>query len=156
VTGFELWSDLVSLEVTETGGQLGDVVFRLGRREVRPMHTAPWADEELPDLPPVLRVLRGDFFAAPFGDSDLPDNEEWPHGATANGHWSVTERGAGWLELELDETVMDATVRKRVELRPGQPVVYQRHRLTGGSGRLPLGHHAMLRARSGLRLSFAP
>ncbi len=34
--------------------------------------------------------------------------------------------------------------------------MYQRDVFEGGSGRLPLGHHAMLRARAPLRLSFAP
>ena len=65
---FPLRSDRASLAVTETGGHLSDVVFVLADgRQVSPMHTAPWANEELPeDTPPILRVLRGDFFCAPF------------------------------------------------------------------------------------------
>ena len=50
---------------------------------------------------------------------------------------------------------MDATVRKHVEVRPGEAMVYQRHSLEGGSGRLPLGHHAMLDADPPLRLAFS-
>ena len=79
---FPLRSDRVSLAVTETGGHLSDVVFVLpGGRQVSPMHTAPWADEPLPeDTPPILRVLRGDFFCAPFGSSDLIPGETRVHG----------------------------------------------------------------------------
>lgn len=159
---FELASDLVRLEVTETGAQLGEVTFTLQgeggqpSRLVRPMHTAPWAGEALDDVPPMLRVLRGDFFAAPFGDSDLLADEDRPHGRSANGTWHQASRDDGRLELALDGQIMGAAVRKVIELRHGEPVVYQRHVLEGGSGRLPLGHHAMLRAHDELRLSFAP
>jgi hypothetical protein len=47
-------------------------------------------------------------------------------------------------------------VRKEITLRPGHPVVYQRHTLTGGSGAVPIAHHAMLHVPGGARLSFSP
>ena len=155
---FPLRSDLVSLAITETGGQLSDVTFTLaGGRRVRPMHVAPWADEKLPeDIPPILRVLRGDFFCAPFGSSDLLDEAPWVHGLPANGTWRVTGTAPGAIDAVLDGTVMGATVNKHVELRPGEAVVYQRHTLTGGSGLVPIGHHAMLRAEHPLQLGFSP
>ena len=154
---YPLANDLITLEVAETGAMLGGVTFDLGGRRIAPMHTAPWADEELPDdVPPMLRTLRGDFLAAPFGENDLLEDEKWAHGATANGRWLEIGRDDGRLELELDGAVLGARVRATVEVRPGQPVVYQRHVFEGGRGRLPLGHHAMLGARSALRLSFAP
>lgn len=158
---YPLASDTVELEVTEIGGMLGGVTFDLGGRRVAPMHIAPWADAQEvaqmgEDVPPMLRVLRGDFLAAPFGDSDLLTDEQRPHGLTANGRWLVRGGGEGRLELELDGSVMGARVRKSVALRNGETVVYQRDVFTGGSGRLPIGHHAMLRARAPLRLSFAP
>ena len=51
---------------------------------------------------------------------------------------------------------MGATVGKHVAVRPGETVIYQRHTLSGGTGRLPIGHHAMLKAESPLQLAFAP
>ena len=155
---FPLRSDRVSLAVTETGGHLSDVVFVLpGGRQVSPMHTAPWADEPLPeDTPPILRVLRGDFFCAPFGSSDLIPGETRVHGLAASGNWRLTGTTGSTVDAVLDGEVLGATVAKHVEVRSGEAVVYQRHRLTGGSGRLPIGHHAMLRAESPLQLAFSP
>ena len=155
---FPLRSDRVSLAVTETGGHLSDVVFVLsGGRQVSPMHTAPWADEPLPeDTPPILRVLRGDFFCAPFGSSDLIPGETRVHGLPASGNWRLTDTTGSTVDAVLDGEVLGATVAKHVEVRSGEAVVYQRHTLTGGSGRLPIGHHAMLRAESPLQLAFSP
>ena len=155
---FAIAADLVSLAVTETGGHLADVAFTLGDgRRVSPMHTAPWYDEDLPtDLPPILRVLRGDFFCAPFGASDVIPGQTLSHGATANGTWRVEKQTTGTLDAVLAEDVMGATVSKHIELRRGHAVVYQRHTFAGGLGRLPVGHHAMLNARHPLQLGFAP
>src|SRR5262245_51611944 len=65
-------SDRVSLALTEMGGHLSDVTFVLDEgHRVSPMHTAPWThDEVAPETDPILRVLRGDFFCAPFGPND--------------------------------------------------------------------------------------
>lgn len=155
---FPLSSDRVSLGVTETGGHLSDVAFDIGHdRRVTPMHTAPWQPDDLgPDTDPILQVLRGDFFCAPFAANDVDPAETRIHGATANGTWRLTGSGDGWIEAVLDAEVMGARVTKRVELRPGERVVYQRHTLDGGEGRLPLGQHAMLHADPPLRLAFSP
>ncbi len=155
---FPLQADRVSLSVTETGGHLSDVVFTLdGKRRVSPMHTAPWANESLPaDTWEILRVLRGDFFCAPFGSSDVIPGETRVHGLPANGTWRLQRSTDNALDAILDGTVLGATVAKHVEVRPGEAVVYQRHTMTGGSGRLPVGHHAMLHAKSPLRLAFSP
>jgi hypothetical protein len=71
---FPLRSDAASLAVTETGGHLPDVTFRFSDgRYVSPMRTAPWYDEAPPaDTPPMIRILRGNFFCAPFGINDSP------------------------------------------------------------------------------------
>jgi hypothetical protein len=155
---FPLSSDRVSLAVTEIGGHLSDVTFTLpGGRKVSPMHVAPWANETLPDdTPPILQVLRGDFFCAPFGSSDLIPGETRVHGLPASGIWEPVEESGNAVSLMLDGTVMGATVVKHVEVRPGEAVVYQRHTLSGGSGRLPVGYHAMLRADTPLQLAFSP
>ena len=155
---FPLRSDLTSLALTETGAHLSDVTFTLpGGRKVSPTHTAPWADEPMPDdTPPMLRVLRGDFLCAPFGDSDVIPTETRPHGGTANGTWRLDRQTATGLEATLEGDVMGASVSLHLELRPGENMVYQRHSFTGGKGRLPIGHHAMLRADQPLELGFAP
>lgn len=151
-------ADGASLGVTETGAHLDAVTFTLpGGRTVQPMHTSPWAGEELPDdLDPVLRVLRGDFFCAPFGASDVIPTETRGHGLPANGKWRLGTQTASSLELTLDGEVMGASVTGRYEVRPGQAVVYQRHVIAGGSGRIPMAHHAMLKAEPPLRLAFGP
>lgn len=154
---FPIHSDHVSLAVTETGGHLSSVTFTLGDRAISPLHTAPWADESLPnDIPPILRILRGDFFCAPFGDNDVIAGGGHAHGASANGTWQLVRSDDASLEAELSETILGARLTKQIELRPGHAVVYQRHTFAGGQGRLPVGHHLMLRADPVLRLGFAP
>jgi len=103
----------------------------------------------------MLRGLRGDFFCAPFGVSDLIVEETHPHGTTANGMWQNTLQDTQTLEFVLETTVLGAEVSKRVHLNPGEAMVYQEHIFAGGSGRLPLGHHAMLRVEEALELSFS-
>jgi len=121
------------------------------------MHTAPWADETLPaDTPPILRVLRGDFFCAPFGPNDLIPEMSLVHGLTANGSWRLVGSTRNTIDATLEGTVLGSRVDKHVEVRAGESIVYQRHTLTGGDGRLPIGHHAMLHADHRLELAFAP
>lgn len=148
----------VALSVTATGGHLDEICFELeDGRVVRPMHSAPWRGEAFDDdTPPMLRHLTGDFFCAPFGPGDLPSHASPVHGYTANGRWSLRDRRDDALSLTLDDAVMGATVTKTVMLRPDEAVIYQRHVFTGGDGALPLGHHAMLSARSQMTLSFGP
>lgn len=153
---YPIHADRTTLDVTATGGHLSDVVFDLDGRRVMPMHTAPWYDEAMPPgTPPMLRMLRGDFFCAPFGPNDGPGGGP-QHGLPASNEWHRTAEGPGFVELVLDVEVMGAKLVKRVEVRPGETVVYQRHVLAGGSGRLPVGQHAMLRAEGILHLGFAP
>ena len=150
----------VYLAVSALGGNLWPVRFAGEGRSVEPLHRAPWVDAPPMslDTPPMLQNLRGDFFCAPFGANDLDPRDRRDHGPTANGRWHVLERAPARLLLELDGMVAGARVLKEVRLQRDQPVVYQVHRLEGGSGAIPLGHHAMLRAPEGerLRLSFAP
>jgi len=151
-------SDRASLAVTETGAHLSDVRFALGDgRTIMQMHTSPWEHETLPqDVPPILRVLRGDFFCAPFAESDVIPTETRAHGLPANGIWRVSEQTRRTLDLVLDGDVMGATVTGHYETKPGHAVVYQRHIVAGGSGRIPMAHHAMLRADPPVQLAFGP
>lgn len=141
---------------------LADLVIERGGRRLAPLHRAPWVGEpgQVPaDAAPHLGVLEGDFFCAPFGRTDDPDVPM--HGWPANGFWQlggidVEADGSRTARFDLAERVMGAAVTKEVTLRPGHPVVYQRHMLRGGSGRIPLAHHAMIRVPGGARLSFSP
>lgn len=155
---WSIQSDRASLAITETGAHLSDVRFALDDgRTIEPMHTSPWEHEALPpDVPPILRVLRGDFFCAPFAGSDVISTEPRAHGLPANGIWRVTGQTPRSLDLMLDGDVMGATITGRYEVRPGHAVVYQKHVIAGGNGRVPMAHHAMLRAEPPLQLAFGP
>jgi len=145
-----LGNKTVEAAVTQTGGHLGPVAFRLGRRTVRPFHVAPWAQEKTGALPPILKVLRGDFFCMPFGGNASPwRKEQHPaHGQTANEPWQFVEAtkvaNASTLHLRMETTIRKARVDKWIEVRTGQPAVYCRHTISGATGPMNLGHHAML------------
>lgn len=152
--------DTVRVVFNPDGGHLHDVAIRWNGREIRPLHRAPWVDsgETLPDdIPLGLRNLAGDFFCAPFADSDLDGAPG--HGWTANGHWQpdgIDEDADGvTARFTLRESVFGATVTKAITLRRGHPIVYQRHVFHGGAGSLPMAHHAMVRVPGGAALSFS-
>jgi len=145
-------SDKVEAYLTELGGHLGPVTFDVGGRAIQPFNLAPWAEEPFdPELPPILRVLRGDFFCMPFGGNDAPfHGESFPaHGETANATWSLESisdaDGETTLHASLETAVREGRVDKYVTLRAGQSAVYQRHLVTGMTGPMSFGHHAMLR-----------
>jgi hypothetical protein len=149
-------SDRVQVGVVPEGGHLDHVQFTTAGGTFAPLHVAPWAYEHVPpDVPPMLRVLRGDFFCAPFGDSDVEPDEQRPHGSTANARWELVSRDEMHLELELSRRVLGARVRKRIHVEHGQALVYQEHVLEGGGGEIPIGHHAMLDAPETVYLSFS-
>ncbi|MBK9121398.1 MAG: hypothetical protein IPM18_17605 [Phycisphaerales bacterium] len=156
---WKLRNDAVELAVTAEGGHFDDVIFHTPMRAVRPLHTAPWTDEAdlTPDTPTVLRLLRGDFFCAPFGDSDdLEPGSTWIHGASANAAWQALAHSETQLTAVLTRPIAGAELTKRIHLLPGHTVIYQEHTFVGGRGPLPIGHHAMLRAPEPLRVSLSP
>ncbi|WP_374313911.1 hypothetical protein [Dongia sp.] len=67
-------------EIISLGGMLGPVNFRLpDGRALQPMYLAPWLnDPATPDLPPLLRHLRGEFPCVPFGRTDFPEGLDTP------------------------------------------------------------------------------
>lgn len=128
--------------------------FAVAGREV--LHTAHWVGTPAADQAESVidTHLAGDFFAAPFGTSDLvPDP---PHGWSANSRWSVQTRGARHLKLALDRTVMGARISKDLRLSEMGDVLYQTHEITGGEGVLPVAHHPMLRLSPGDPIAFSP
>jgi len=154
----------VQAAVTRIGGQLGPVVFRLGRRVVRPFHVAPWAEENLSGHPNIIKALRGDFFCLPFGGNTSPwKGEKHPvHGQTANAAWRLERADEGeegtHVHLSLKTSIRKARVDKHLMLRPGHAAVYCRHVVSGASGAMNLGHHAMLKFPAGEkgRISTSP
>lgn len=151
--------DTVAFDFNRHGGNLMNFVIRAeGGAAIRPLHTAPWVDEAgqlAEDIPLVERQLSGDFFCAPFGASAGPPI----HGWTANGNWqqigTEDKDGSVTKEYRLTEQVSGASVTKSLTLRSGHRFLYQRHRFDGGSGHLPVAHHAMIRVPGGARLSFS-
>ena len=145
-------SPQVEAFVTEMGGQLGPVTFDRQGRKLQPFSVAPWAEERLdPSQPPIIKVLRGDFFCMPFGGNATPfGREKHPvHGETANALWQFrsleTKAARTCLHLDLTTKVRPGRVDARIWLVDGQNTVYCQHVVSGMSGPMNLGHHAMLK-----------
>lgn len=136
----------VNFDITRNGGHLGPIKFLVSGRIVEPFSTAPWCDSpEARKLIPLLRVLRGDFFCAPFGHGPTWRGESHPpHGEPANGRWDVARSGPGRLTATLATRVRRGRITKIVEARDGETNLYQTHLLEGFRGSMCLGHHAML------------
>ena len=149
---WRLASSSVEAFVTELGGHLGPITFDRKGRKLQPYSVAPWAEEETdPSLPSIIKALRGDFFCLPFGGNTTPfGRERHPiHGETANARWQFrsleTKAGRSCLHLSLKTKVRPGQVDKRIWVVDGQNTVYSQHVVTGMSGPMNLGHHAMLK-----------
>jgi len=145
-------SDRVEAAITRLGGHLAPVRFRLPHGVVQPFSIAPWAEEKTgSELPALLKSLRGDFFCAPFGGNEKAYRGERhpPHGETANAPWKLESikksKAETELHLSLGTKVRPGRVDKTLRLRRGETAVYCRHVLSNMSGRMSLGHHAMLK-----------
>lgn len=156
---WKLYSDRVTAHITRLGAHIAPVTFRLsGGRTVQPYAIAPWAErnETLPPgLPALLHTLRGDFFCLPFGANTTPlrGKRYPPHGETANRRWSLVRpspnrarhgNSPSVLHAQLTIGERDARVDKVITLVPGHAAIYQTHLISGMSGSMPLGHHALL------------
>jgi len=149
---WQISSDKVMAAITEQGGHLAPVTFRLGRRSVEPFSVAPWAGEKMAgNTPAILRSLRGDFFCAPFGGNDTPYRNEKhpPHGDSANSRWqfeSCESNSMGHtLHLSLQTTSRKGRIDKFIGLRDGETNLYCRHVISQMEGPMNFGHHAMLK-----------
>ncbi len=154
VEGWPAWkirSDTVEACITEQGGHLAPVVFDRKDRKIRPYAVAPWARDKIKDEPKIIQVLRGDFFCLPFGGNDAAyRGEQHPvHGDTANRKWKLigrrNKKGEHTLHLQQKTKVRTGRVDKYITLHDGQNVVYEKHVISGMSGKMPLGHHATLK-----------
>ena len=141
-------SSTVEAFVTRRGGQLAPVTFDRTGTGIQPYAIAPWVGEKLPkDMPPILQVLRGDFFCLPFGgNARVFRGEHHPlHGETANERWHFESLKAGRLHLSLQTKVRAGRVDKFISLRDGHDAVYCQHVISGMSGPMSPGHHATLK-----------
>jgi hypothetical protein len=149
---WRLASTQVEAFVTELGGHLGPVTFDREDRKLQPYSVAPWVEERIdPAEPTIIKVLRGDFFCLPFGGNATPyGKEKHPvHGETANACWQFrsleTQAGRSCLHLSLQTKVRPGRVDKRIWLVDSQNTIYSQHVVSGMSGPMNLGHHAMLK-----------
>ncbi|MDD5198296.1 MAG: hypothetical protein PHC88_00705 [Terrimicrobiaceae bacterium] len=164
ISGQESWTFStkdVEAAVTRQGGHLAPVRFRIGGRWVEPFDIAPWAEEKVaPGTHQVLRVMRGDFFCMPFGGNETPSHGEQhpPHGETANARWRLESGSAQHLHLSLRTSIREGRVDKRIRLIPGHTALYLQHVISGMTGPMCLGHHAILKIPEGAagRVSLSP
>src|SRR5262249_22467648 len=71
------------------------------------------------------------------------------HGEVANSKWEFGAYSecddSTWLYLYLNTKIRRGRVEKRICLLPGHHALYCKHTITGISGPMPLGHHAMIK-----------
>lgn len=147
-SSWRIFSDKVTAAITERGGHLAPVKFRLGGRIVAPFSVAPWAEEKIAaGTPEVLRCLRGDFFCAPFGGNATSYRGEKhpPHGDAANARWRFESCAEQTLHLSLRTRMRPGRVDKFIGLRNGETNLYCRHVISQMEGAMSFGHHAMLK-----------
>ncbi len=149
---WSLESNRARLCITQAGGHMAPLQFRLGNRTIEPLSVAPWHGEVLDKkLPNLIKVLRGDFFCAPFGGNDKSfRGEQHPlHGETANAKWRAHNMGendgSAVLHLSMQVRTRPGHIDKYLEFRNGETNLYQRHVISGMKGPMCLGHHAMLK-----------
>jgi len=153
---FLLKNSSVKVGVLEECGHLFPVCFFFGKDVIEPMHLAPWTNETLDSsFPPVLKHLSGDFFCAPFGTSDFLEDESRAHGASANDRWNSIQKSNSSVKLKLSKKILGAELIKEVSIQENETVVYQKHTFIGGNGKIPVGHHAMLKIPSKAFISFS-
>ena len=149
---WRIQSKYVEAFLTETGGHLGPVRFSCAGTTLEPYSVAPWVNDTIaPAMPPLIKVLRGDFFCLPFGGNGTPYNgeEHPPHGEVCNEKWKFEgieqSTHQQTLHVSMDTQVRAGHVDKYITLNDGHRAVYTKHVISGMSGPMPLGHHAMLK-----------
>jgi len=162
-----LESDEIELAVTQLGAHIAPVTFcRHDRKPVQPYYVNPWHDENLGNLPaPVMVPLRGDFFCLPFGGNGeaFQGESQPPHGEVAGSLWNLVGQAktgtTTTLEISIQPSIRPGKITKRISLIDGQNILYTQEILTGFTGAMPLGHHAILKmpaTEGALRVATSP
>ena len=167
VFGYPSWTiatDDVEVSLAQRGGHMAPVTFFRKEAKFSPMSVAPWSlDVKAKYAVNHLSLLRGDFFCLPFGGNAAPYGKEkhQGHGEPSNADWKLVDAGRAlaecdcegechcddqyaFLVTEMRTKVRKAKVEKLVALRDGEQAVYICHEISGMSGPMPYGHHAML------------
>lgn len=111
-----------------------------------PYSLSPWTPDQYPELPPLLQVLRGDFFCFPFGVTEgLAD----PHGESANREWTLVDSSNTSVSFAMDLQLMPGRVSKRLDYDPAALLLRQQHVIEGVDGLFNYGHHAILQIPQG-------
>jgi hypothetical protein len=137
---FHLSTPEVDFDITARGGHLAPAVFHLPGRDVSPYALAPWEPSEFPEIPPLLSVLRGDFFCLPFaGKVDGP-----PHGDPANATWTADGGDERSLRFSMVAADTGAHLVKILSTRPGHHVIYSDVQVSNLEGNFNYGNHPIL------------
>ena len=146
----------VEAGILEECGHLFPVRFFFNKEIIEPLNIAPWTNEQLDTATlPMLKFLRGDFFCAPFGASDLLEDEPRAHGASANDKWKEIQISNSSIKLKLSKKISGAELIKEISISEDESVIYQKHTFIGGNGRIPVGHHLMLKIPDRAFISFS-
>ena len=149
--------------VEALGGMIGATSFVLpDGRQVSPLHIAPWfADPLDPEVPGVLRGLRGEWPCVPFG-ADAPRNlppgwagdgetfagAEEPHGPSSNETWEFVGQGGDAINLRCvyPEGHPISVLHRSVRPDPAAAALDITLRVEARRAcRLPIGLHPTLR-----------
>ena len=141
-TSFWVSSERVEFYLSEIGGHLAPVNFKLKHRWVSPFSLPPWEAHEISSqVSPVERILRGDFFCFPFGvNKGIPH----VHGDAPNLKWKYIKSNVHSIELQLSLKCVKGKITKIISLNPNHRALYQEHIIEGVQGYFNYGHHAIL------------
>jgi hypothetical protein len=132
----------IQFEFDADTGKLDSFTVNDEGRHISPLHQAPWigTDEAMPpDAAPHMATLGGDFFCAPFAQSEAGSPL---HGWPANEPWRIVINERGTLKASLSPSIYGASLVKELSVFDDHPFVYQQHLFIGGSGRVPVANHA--------------
>ena len=119
------------LTVQALGGMLAPVVFKLADGpSLSPLQVTPWQPD--PQLPGILRSLRGSWPCVPFGMTQAPPglpahwqthtaDNNWGHGYAANNEWHLVKRDASSLSIAIELPAAEpiALLQQHFEVDPG-------------------------------------
>ena len=143
--------------ISETGGALGSVSFKLKHRWIAPYYQPDWLPDECSDnLPPLYRQFRGSFLGFPFARKRT---RGLPFGETANADWAVSRYDI--CRIGLKQNPVEASggeVERLFHLVNDHRALYLEQRFSGFGGRRSVGVMSLLQlpANETVLLSVSP